>query len=386
MLHLIATTGPDEDRVFRFESPQFVLGRAGDVDASLQYPTDRSMSREHVQVRVSDAGVSLVLISETGRLLVGSTPVSEATVPWGGVFQLGSTEFRVERPARTGRAGVPRRALAEFELGDELGEGMSARVYKAVDKASGEALAIKLLKPDMAPHEPVVAAFAREMAIHADLRHPNIVRILCVGREKADLFIGMELIEGFDLAEHVEGVGPLSPVDACHVGIGLLRGLEFAHGLGLVHRDVKPNNVLIDGDDYRKAKLGDFGMAKYLRRTAAEETLTGTGEARGTLLYSPPECLRDAKRAQPAADIFGVGTTLYFALTGHVWFDEVKYANDILTAVLSVDLMPLSERNQVVPAALAEVVDGAIRADPEDRWASASEMLARLEAVLPDLT
>jgi len=340
------------------------------------------MSREHVRIRVRATGIQLSVLGPSMPVQVKGAPAQEASVAWGEMFQLGETQFRVERSEAPDAASIPRRSLAEFELGAEIGHGMSARVYSAVDKRSGEALAIKLLKPEMAPHERVVAAFAREMAIHAALQHPNIVRILCVGREHAELFIGMELIDGSDLAEHVQAQGPLSARDTCRVGIRLLRGLEFAHGLGMVHRDVKPNNVMIERGDCELVRLADFGMAKYLRRAVAEEALTYTGEARGTLLYSPPECLRDAKRAQPAADIFGVGTTLYFALTGHVWFDEVKYANDLFAAVFAVDLMPLGKRSQVVPAALAAVVEGAIRARPEDRWHSAREMREKLEAIL----
>ncbi len=385
MLRLVATSGPDRERVFNFDAAEFTFGRGGVADRALQYPTDGTMSREHVRIRVHATGIRLSVLGQSMPLQVAGLPAREAVVAWGDIFQLGGTEFRVERSEAPGVAPIPRRSLSDFEIGDEIGHGMSARVYRAVDKRSGKRLAIKLLKPEMAPRERVVAAFAREMGVHADLRHPNIVRILCLGRAHSELFIGMELIDGFDLAELVHTHGPLSSPEACKVGICLLKGLEFAHGLGMVHRDVKPNNVMIEGDDYGAARLADFGMAKYLRRAVTEETLTHTGEARGTLLYSPPECLRDAKRAQPAADVFGVGTTLYFALTGHVWFDEAKYANDLFSAVFAVDLMPLSERNPDVPVALAEAVEGAIRARPEDRWHSAREMRERLEAVLAGL-
>jgi serine/threonine-protein kinase len=153
----------------------------------------------------------------------------------------------------------------------------------------------------------------------------------------------------------------------------------------VVHRDVKPSNVMIcDRTDGLLVKVVDFGMAKRFLDAGAT-AITRTGEPRGTLLFASPECLRDAKRARPAADLYSVGATLYFALTGRPYFDEETHGRNVYAAVLGAQVVPLAQRRRDVPPALATLVESAIRERPEDRPASAAAMLGALVAAAAGL-
>ena len=379
MLHLVALEGPDRGRVFEFAIEEFTLGRAGSPDRNLQYPVDATMSREHVHVRVQPETVDLRVLGRASSIFAGGAEHRVLTVAYGEPFRVGHTLLVAKRAERVEEDdSLPRRALSDFRILEELGGGASAKVYAASDTTSSKQLALKIFHPEMTAIEPAVSLFVREMQIQSVLRHPHIVRTLCVGRENRELFIGMELIDGFSLEEHVSCMGPLSPRETCQLGACVLRALDFAHSSDLVHRDVKPSNIMIENEDFLSAYLVDFGMAKYVRPRIGIETLTRTGEVRGTLLYSPPECFQDAKRAGPAADVFAVGTTLYFALTGATWFDETILEDGAFSGALAGEVVPIRHRSRSVPPELARIVEGAIRPDPAERWDSAAEMLHML--------
>lgn len=390
VLRLQAVAGPDAGSTLRYEGYGTVIfGRAGTPDRDGRRPADPHLSREHLILEITRSGVSATAIPLRARFAVHGRQVPQASLADGDEFEVGGSRFRVRLdreacgdldPAAVVPA-VPRRALSDFDVGAEIGRGSWGIVAEGVDRSTGGPVAIKRLREDVADAD-VRRYFLREIDVAARLSHPHIVRTLAVARDGEPLFLAMERVHGEDLEHRVGRSGPLTPALAAEVGLGLLRALAHAHEAGIVHRDVKPANVLISDEAGRfEAKVADFGLARSFRDVGAT-SITATGEARGTLWFAAPEALRDAKRAGPAADLFGVGATIYYALTGRPWFGDAPGAS-VFDAILGGRMRPLAEVRSGVPAALVAVVEGALRADVHARPPSAAAMLAGLVAAGP---
>ena len=230
-------------------------------------------------------------------------------------------------------------------------------VYRVRDQRFGVERAIKLLLPVVRPGTRAWARFEREAAILAKLSHPNIVVVYDVGTESGLLYLVMELVEGGSLWDRVQQRGPLSAVEAIDVMVAVLSGLDAAHAKGIVHRDVKPHNILIGEDG--TPKLADFGIARVLGSDDASATRTGS--SLGTPWYMAPEQRANAKGVDSRADLYGVGATLYAACVGRNPPD-----------------LHAEEESEGVRAALggplAEVVLVATRALPDQRPESAGDL------------
>ena len=196
-----------------------------------------------------------------------------------------------------------------YEITELIGEGGMADVYKAVDVVDNKTVAVKILKKEFAESEEFLRRFRNESKAIAVLSHPNIVKIYDVGFSEKIQFIVMEYIDGITLKEYMENEKILSWKDAVHFVTQILRALQHAHERGIVHRDIKPQNIMMFTDG--TIKVMDFGIAKFAR----EEGKTATDQAIGTVHYISPEQARgditDAK-----SDLYSVGVMLYEMLTG----------------------------------------------------------------------
>ena len=263
----------------------------------------------------------------------------------------------------------PRRPLSDFARGLKLGGGGGGVVYRATDRVTGGTVALKLLQPrrDLPPD--AIQLFLREIAVHASLSHPHIVPVVTFGEDGGKPWLVLAYVDGPDLERHVEDAGPLAVDVARRVGVQLCGALAHAHGRGVVHRDVKPSNVLLAGPPPWTAHLADFGVAKALEGVGAA-SWTQTHVLRGTPAYAAPEQLEDAKRAGPAADQYGLAATLYFALTrtSHLVGPLEGYPG--VGSVLRAERVPLRTRRADVPEALAAAVDRALSRAPADRFPS----------------
>lgn len=201
-----------------------------------------------------------------------------------------------------------------YEITELIGEGGMADVYKAVDVVDNKTVAVKILKKEFAESEEFLRRFRNESKAIAVLSHPNIVKIYDVGFSEKIQFIVMEYIDGITLKEYMENEKILSWKDAVHFVTQILRALQHAHERGIVHRDIKPQNIMMFTDG--TIKVMDFGIAKFAR----EEGKTATDQAIGTVHYISPEQARgditDAK-----SDLYSVGVMLYEMLTGQKPFD-----------------------------------------------------------------
>jgi eukaryotic-like serine/threonine-protein kinase len=261
-----------------------------------------------------------------------------------------------------------------YELGVPLGSGGMASVVAARDRLLDRPVAIKLLREDLAGDEAVRARFLAEARAAAGLSHPNVVAVYDVGVDAARPFIVMERVDGPTLAAHLRSTGPLPEAEVEALADAILAGLQVAHRRGLVHRDVKPGNVLLPADG--GAKLADFGIAKSLDATVG---LTAAGEVLGTPRYLAPELLA-GDPASHASDVYAVGVLLYELLTGGPPFDGPSPMS-VALAHQRDPVPPVAATRPDVDPALQALVDRALAKDPADRFPDATVMRAALRDV-----
>ena len=259
-----------------------------------------------------------------------------------------------------------------YRLGEPLGRGGMADVVAGFDERLRRDVAVKLLRPELAARADVRARFEAEARSAAKLVHPHVVAVFDSGEHEGTPFLIMERLSGETLADHIDGPST-DPAWVAGVGADVLAALSAAHAAGVIHRDVKPGNVLLDAQG--RAKVADFGIAKSLEDF---DDVTATSHVLGTPAYIAPERLEGATAA-PAADIYGVGVTLYEALSGHKPF-RGDTAVAVSVAVRTGDAVPLSEARPGLPPALVAVVERAMARDPARRFASADAMATALAA------
>ncbi len=263
-----------------------------------------------------------------------------------------------------------------YEITELIGEGGMADVYKAVDVVDGKNIAVKILKKEFAESEEFLRRFRNESKAIAVLSHPNIVKIYDVGFSEKIQYIVMEYIDGITLKEYIENERVLSWKDAVHFVTQILRALQHAHERGIVHRDIKPQNIMMFTDG--TIKVMDFGIAKFAR----EEGKTATDQAIGTVHYISPEQARgditDAK-----SDLYSVGVMLYEMLTGQKPFDT---DNPVSIAVMHMhNVAELPRRiNPDIPVPLEEIIVHAMEKVPDDRYQTAIEMIKDIDRFKAD--
>ena len=266
---------------------------------------------------------------------------------------------------------------SRYRILERLGAGGMANVYLAEDIELGRRVAIKILNDRYAHDEAFVERFRREATAAAGLSHPNIVSIYDRGEAEGTYYIAMELIEGRNLKELIRASGRLRPAQAIAHTRQILAALRFAHRNGIVHRDIKPHNILIGHEE--RLKVADFGIAR-----AGASQMTEAGSIMGTAQYLSPEQARGG-HVTATADIYSVGVVLYEMLTG-----DVPFTGDtpVEIAMKHLNAQPKAPSAVApgIPADLDRIVLRALAKDPAQRYATAEEMdsdLARVEAGLP---
>ena len=253
-----------------------------------------------------------------------------------------------------------------YQLISLVGGGGMAQVYKARDNVLGRVVAVKILREQYANDAQFVARFKREAQAAANLAHPNIVNVYDVGQDGNVYYIIMEFISGESLKELITRSAPLPTDSAVSIAAQILAGLEYAHRSGLIHRDIKPQNVVITREG--SVKVTDFGIAK----SVSDLGLTEAGMALGTAHYFSPEQAK-GERVVPQSDIYAVGVSLYEMLTGHIPF-ESDTAVGLAYKHISEMPRPPSQQNPNVPARLDTIVMKALAKEPAQRYNSAADM------------
>ncbi|HEB53292.1 MAG TPA: serine/threonine protein kinase, partial [bacterium] len=295
----------------------------------------------------------------------------------------GDTDFGQARDFYTFAPETLARDLPAFEVLRCLGQGSMGIVYEARQRDTGALVALKLLPPSLTLTERALARFLREGRIMARVRHPDIVAFLDQGRNGRLYWFAMEFVQGATLEQRLR-VGPLPVVSACRIAARVGRALQYAHDHGVVHRDIKPGNLMLrdpqpdaEGDDVRVA-ITDFGLA----RETGTGSMTESGAIVGTPMYMAPEVvLGGTDAANTLADVYSLGATLYTLVTGRPPF-EGPTAQGVLKAVTERRPTPARQLRRDLPDAVDAIIAKAMARDPAERYGSALELAEDLERFL----
>jgi eukaryotic-like serine/threonine-protein kinase len=263
-----------------------------------------------------------------------------------------------------------------YETSERLGSGGMSNVYKATDLILERTVAVKILAEHLSDDERFVARFRREALAVAKLIHPNIVQVYDTGKDDGRHYIVMEYVSGRSGAQILQRHGPVEPEIAAEIGIQACSGLDYAHRRGIIHRDVKPGNLMVTGGPVgggeMTVKLTDFGIARAIEQTR----ITQVGSVVGTAAYLAPEQVR-GEEATPATDVYALGVVIYQFLTGRLPYEGSSLA-ELAVRQQNEKPLPPSTYNDEVPGTLGAAVLRALEGDPNRRYASADELASGL--------
>src|SRR5438309_8207145 len=257
-----------------------------------------------------------------------------------------------------------------YRLQTRLGSGGMADVFLGEDEQLGRKVALKLLHRRFAEDPDFVERFRREAQSAAGLQHPNIVSVYDRGSFDGTYYIAMEYVPGRSLKQVIRQEAPIDPVRAIDITLQILKAARFAHRHGVIHRDLKPHNALVDESDH--VKVTDFGIAR-----AGASDMTETGSIMGTAQYLSPEQAQ-GHAVSETSDLYSIGVILYELLTGRVPFDADSAVTIALKHVAEAPTAP-TQVNAAVPPELEHVVLWALNKSPADRPASADDLIQALE-------
>jgi serine/threonine protein kinase len=352
---------------------------------------DPAVAGRHAGLRVeADRCLVVDLGAPAGTIVEGAAgatrlaPHAPRELQDGEALRLGAVVLRVELVGDDGRP-VPRRSAprpaaalpAGYELVRELGRGAAGVVLAARRQRDGRPVAVKLLLERVEPGSPDHERFLREGRLAAGLKSPHLVELLDAQVTPAGQpYLVLELVPGGSVEALLRARGPLPVAEALRLAGQVASALAVAAAAGVVHRDVKPANILLGPDG--AAKLGDFGIARSLEATA--RSLTVSGQGLGTMAYMPPEQVAEAKHVDPRADLYALGATLYHLLAGRPPFQPTTLEE--LYATVDTAPPPLASLRPDVPPAVATLVHGLLAKDPFERRPPNARTLVQALAAL----
>ncbi|HUT36726.1 MAG TPA: SUMF1/EgtB/PvdO family nonheme iron enzyme [Planctomycetota bacterium] len=264
--------------------------------------------------------------------------------------------------------------LGEFEIVAAIGHGGMGAVYRAFQRALNRFVAIKVLPEHLTSDTSFIERFHREARSAAAVRHPNIIEVYTISRDKGHEFIAMEFVDGESLADLLKREGSLAADRAVELMTQVASALAEAHAAGISHRDIKPANILLDARG--RAKVADFGLAK---QEGVDVNVTATGASLGTPLYMPPE-VAEGKPADARSDLYSLGATFYQALAGRPPFEGATHAELILKHVRATPT-PLHQLVPDAPINLCRTIHRLLYKNPAERYESADKLLEALGRV-----
>jgi eukaryotic-like serine/threonine-protein kinase len=272
-------------------------------------------------------------------------------------------------------AGQQLRNMGEYRILRPLGQGGMGSVYLGYDENQKRQVAIKVLSEQLASNLDYVERFYREAKSGSVLDHPNIIRCIEARQDKSSgkHYLVMEYVDGPSAHALLDRMGRLPVGDAVHIALDIARGLEHVHSRNIVHRDIKPDNILVTRSGI--GKLADLGLAKRLDEVSH---LTGLRVGFGSVDYIPYEQAINAKQADGRSDIYALGATLYHLVTGQVPFPANNYM-EIAEKKLIGNFRPASQLNSEVPAVLDRILEKMLARDPQGRYQMVSELIVDLE-------
>ena len=285
------------------------------------------------------------------------------------------TEYQANRLLKKKPHGL---AFGKYVILEKLGAGAMGRVYKARHMLMGRNVALKIIAPEISGNQRGIGRFRREMQLVGRLDHPNVVRAFDADQVGRTLFIVMEFVQGQTLGQFVRREGPLPVLDVISYAAQAARGLDHAHSQGIVHRDVKPSNLLL-GDDGRVRVL-DLGLGVLVEPDPVSGFMTADGIAVGTIDYMSPEQALGSE-VDGRSDIYSLGCTIFHLITGqHVFIGETKV--DRMLARVGSQPRQLTELVHDLPAGMGQVMNRFLARDPVNRFQSAADAADALDRLL----
>ncbi len=270
-----------------------------------------------------------------------------------------------------------------YQIVRALGKGGMGVVSLALCEQDGTLVALKTITPNVPGTRGEVDRFLREARILGQLRHEHVVGFRAMGEAGGQLYFAMEYVPGTDAKRILKAEGPLSVGRAVGLVCQVLAALEYAHGQGFVHRDVKPSNVLVTPDgEGESAKLADFGLARVFQ-SSQMSGLTMAGEMGGTMAFIAPEQITQFRESQPAVDQYAAAATLYNLLTGRFLHDLPKKFDEQILVILQNPPVAIQARRPDVPRDLAAVIHRGLARDPARRFADVGELRRALREAVP---
>jgi hypothetical protein len=410
-MRLQFTSGHHAGQTLEFTSPRtLIFGRSTQTDIQIY---DERISRRHCAVRLEPERVRIKDLGSGNGTFVNGTQIRETELSDGDRLCLGQTKIEITLkregplPETTALPGVkpqrapalcgfcnakippadlplaakhrghylcnrcsPRVEVPGYKLIRPLGEGAMGVVYLAEDQRRNQEVALKVLKVRGELSSEDRARFAREINTSAQLTHPNIIRVLDCGEAPPYLYYAMEYVPGKSLKSWIGSHGALPLTSVLRVSVQVADALEHARARNVVHRDVKPENIIVQSDGH--AKLADFGLAKNML-TSGASGLTRPGDGLGTLPYMPPEQIADALYADHRSDIYSLGATIYHMLTGETPF-KAKTPLQFFNKIRNETPKPIREFREDIPQVLITMIDRAMAKDVEERFKTVDSM------------
>jgi len=404
-LKLLVTAGPDKGSSFLLKSGHaLLLGRAKSTEARLNDP---AVSKVHCQVTWDGARVIVADQGSTHGTFVNGARVTQQILKPGDTLRLGETQLSLQDDGlrdddeaegatrMLNLAAVVRtiptaaeilrqlsgQSMSHYLVGPVLAEGQSGMIFRADDTKQRRAVALKVLWPDLCKNDRLVQRFVRAMKTMLPVRHPNLVAVYGAGRAGPYCWCAMEYVEGESLTKIIQRVGTGGKLDwwfALRVAVQIGRALEHAHGLGIIHRNLTPENVLVRRSD-QVAKLGDVMLAKAQEGMPAEN-VTRPGELLGDVRFSSPERMQSDVVIDGRSDLYSLGALVYALLTGRAPLEGATIPETIVQ-IRQAEPVPPTRFQPSVPAGFEQVVMKLLRKEPEQRYATATKMLQELERI-----
>jgi serine/threonine protein kinase len=312
-----------------------------------------------------------------GKIMRGEYPRDSTALAACLVAEQILTEFQASRLLRNKTSGF---VIGPYVVLDRLGEGSKGRVFKAQHKLMGRLVALKIIAPHISSRASSIARFHREIRLLGRLDHPNVVRALDADQIGDHFYLVMEYVAGRDLERLLEDRGTLSPTEVAAYMAQSALGLSHAHDRGIVHRDVKPRNLILSDEGH--VKVLDLGLGALMEADSETSFATAAGHSVGTLHYMSPEQAM-ARDADGRSDLFSLGCTMYHLLTGQLPFPGETVV-ECLKRRASGRPAPVTDLRPDLPPRLVEVLNKLMANRPQDRFQTAAEAALALQAVATD--
>jgi len=384
--------GPATGKVFTFRGHDtFLLGRSESSSVCLE--DDLVVSRNHLQIEIYPPRCFVRDLKSANGTFVNGERIDERWLENGDTISGGKTRIRVRIEetddefldftdtantalslAKTDLMTLPPASVAGYRLLEQIGSGSTGVVHKAVHQQTGEIAAVKLIALSRTTDDVIINSMIREASVLCNLDHKRIVKFIDTGVAGEHVFLIMEYVATVDLMDILRRMTTSARIRvACGLIRQVLDGLTQAHKLGVIHRDIKPRNILVSQHGGGlKAKLADFGLAKYFA-DAGLSRFSGENEIKGTLSYMAPEQIENSRYATPKADLFSVAATLY-TLVSDAQIYDCSDGRVSIDTILKNGPTPIQRHVPHAPSALVQILDRGLAHDANARFGDATEM------------